>query len=187
VSAAPVSAPADGQTAITVTARVAASLPAGRRSVAFRTTLGQLTPAIVEADGSNLARAGLVSTTTGQARITATVDGATADTTAQFTLALPDRVIVAPDTVDLRSGGSTTIRVTLIRATGSVSPRLEVSYSATTSTGAPLGSFSRITLAENSLSTATFNVGTTTYLGPVTVTASVEGRATGTAVVQIVP
>jgi adhesin/invasin len=187
VSVEPSSGPADGVTPLLVTATVVAGLPAGRRTVAFRTSLGQLLPLAVDADGSNMARATLVSTTPGVARITATVDGSTAETTAQFTAAQPDRVFVAPDAVALKSGDSTTIRVTLIRATGSVSPRLEVSYSATTDSGAAIGSFSRVTLAENSVSTASFNVGTTTFRGPVTIRATVEGGATGTATVQIVP
>jgi len=187
VSATPSSAPADGATPLLVTATVAAGLPAGRRTVVFRTTLGQLSPLAIDADGSNMARTSLVSTTAGTARITATVDGASAETTAQFTAAFPDRVFVAPDAVELKSGGNTSIRVTLIRTTGSVSSRLEVSYAATTNTGAAIGSFSRITLAENGLSTATFNVGTTAYLGPITVMATVEGGASGTATLQIVP
>ena len=121
------------------------------------------------------------------ARITATVDGVSADTTAQFTPALPDKVIVSPDLVQLKSGGNTTIRVTLLRAAGTVSPRLEVIYTATTNTGAGLGSFSRVTLADTSVSTAVFNVDTTTYVGPVTITASVAGGANGNATLQIIP
>jgi adhesin/invasin len=187
VSAAPSPAPADGATAILVTATVAPNVPAGRRTVAFRTTLGQLLALTADADGSNMARASLVSTTAGVARITATVDGVTADTTAEFTAALPDRVIVAPDAVVLKSGDSTSIRVTLIRATGTVSPRLQVSFSAVTSTGVAFGSFSRVTLAENSVATAMFSVGTTAFTGDVTVAASVEGGATGTAALRIVP
>jgi hypothetical protein len=34
---------------------------------------------------------------------------------------------------------------------------------------------------------ATHNVGTSAYLGPVTITATVEGGATGSATIQIVP
>jgi hypothetical protein len=187
VAASPGAAPADGATAIIVSATVAAGLPAGRRAVAFRTTLGTVTPALIEADGSNVARTTLISTTTGTARITATVDGVSAETTAQFTTSLPDRVFVAPDSVELKAGGSTSIRVTLTRAIGIVSPRLEVSYSALTSAGVPVGSFSRVTLAENGSATVTFNAGAAPPLGLVTITATVEGGATGTATVQIVP
>jgi hypothetical protein len=187
LSASPSSAPADGVTAITVSAVISGSIPAGRRAVAFRSTLGQITPAVIEADGGNVARATVTSAVAGTARITATVDGATAETTVQFGAALPDRVFVAPDAVQLKSDGSTTVRVTLIRATGTVSPRLAVSYSAQTGGGAPIGSFSRVTLAESSVSTATFNVGTTPYLGPVTITATVEGGPAGSATLQVVP
>jgi adhesin/invasin len=187
VSNDPASAPADGATSIIVSAKVAAGLPAARRSVTFRTTLGLLLPtSIVEADGSNVARVSLVSSIAGTARITATVDGVSAETNAEFTPALPDRIVVAPDAVQLKSDGSTTIRVTLLRSPGNVSSRLVVSYSATTSTGASIGSFSRITLAEGSQSTAMFNVNTTSYVGPVTIRASVDGGASGTAVVDIV-
>jgi hypothetical protein len=55
------------------------------------------------------------------------------------------------------------------------------------SQGAVLGTFSRITLADNSTATATYSVGTTGYLGPVTITATAEGGAAGTAAIQIVP
>jgi hypothetical protein len=96
-------------------------------------------------------------------------------------------VFVAPDTVTLSSGGTSGIRVTLLRSVGAISPRLQVTFSATTSTGAALGTFSRVTLAESGVATATYNVNTTSYLGPVTITATVEGGATGTATIQIVP
>jgi adhesin/invasin len=181
------SSPADGVTPVTVSATIADAVPSGRRAVAFRTTLGVISPVAIEADGSNVARATVTSTATGTARITATVDGSTAETTVQFVPALPDRVLVAPDAADLQSGGTTVVRVTLARATGTVSPRLEVVYSATTNTGAAIGAFSRITPAESSVSTATFNLGTTAYTGPVTITARVDGGAAGSATLQVVP
>src|SRR4029453_16816293 len=103
-------------------------------------------------------------------------------TTAQFMAALPDRVFVAPDVSSLNTGASTTIRVTLVRTVGNVSSPLEVAYNATTTTGASIGSFSRVTLASGGVSTATFNLGTTAYLGPVTVTGAVQGT-TGSATI----
>jgi hypothetical protein len=187
VSVAPPSGPADGVTPLIISAAVAAGLPAGRRTVTFRSTVGQLIPTTLEADGSDIARASLVSTITGVARITATVDGTTAETTAQFTASLPDRLHLALDAAELKSGGSTSVRATLVRESGSIGPRLQVTYSARTVAGVEVGSFSRVTLAEDGISTATFNVGTTTYLGPVTVFATAEGGATGTATVLIVP
>jgi len=180
------SAPADGMSTILVTATVASNLPAGRRLVTFRTTLGTVTPAAIEADGSNTARATLTSTTVGEARVTATVDGVTAETSAQFAPSYPDRVFVAPDASTLQTGGSTNIRVTLVRTIGSVSSPLVVTYSATTNAGVSIGTFSRVTLASGGSSTATFNVGTAP-IGPVTITATVEGGTSGTAVILITP
>jgi adhesin/invasin len=181
------SAPADGISTILVTATVASNLPSGRRLVAFRTTLGTVTPAAIEADGSNTARATITSTTVGDARVTATVDGVTAATSAPFTAAYPDRVFVAPDASTLQTGGSTTIRVTLVRTIGSVSSPLVVTYTATTNTGASIGTFSRVALASGGSATVTFNLGATPYLGPVTITATAEGGTAGSAVIQITP
>ena len=192
VSANPGAVAADGASTIAIAASVSPSLPAGRRSVTFRTTLGQFLPGrigefTIEADGSNRALATLVGSTTGGARVTATVDGTTAETTVQFTTALPDTVFVSAAAAALRSGESTLVTVTLLRNVGEVSPRLQVDYSAVTNTGTPIGSFSGVTLGSNSVSTATFNVGPTAFLGSVTVRASVAGGAAGAASVQIVP
>jgi hypothetical protein len=106
LAASPAAVPADGVTAIVVSATIAANVPAGRRMVAFRTTLGAITPVAIDADGSNVARASVTSTGTGSARVVATVDGSTAETAVQFTMALPDRVLVSPDVAELKSGGS---------------------------------------------------------------------------------
>jgi hypothetical protein len=181
------SLPADGVSPLVISAEIARGLPAGRRSVAFSTTIGQLSPATIEADSTNVARTYLVSSTIGTARITATVDGTTAATTAELTPALPDSLHISLDDAELASGGSTTVRVTLLRENGTVSPHLRVSYTARTSAGASVGSFSAVSLAENAMATATFHVGTTTFLGSVTVRASAEGGAAATARLRIVP
>ena len=52
----------------------------------------------------------------------------------------------------IRCGGFTT-------QAGEVSPRLPVTYSAATSGGAPIGTFSGVTLSNQGVSSATFNVG----------------------------
>lgn len=192
LSASPASVPADGATPIAVVARIAAGLPAGKRTVTFGTTVGLFLPGrrgetTIDADGSNTAQATLVSTTTGEARLTATVDGTTASAIVQFDVALPDKLFVSPAAAALRSGESTLVTVTLLRDVGEVSPRLQVAYSAQTSSGASIGQFSGITLSNLGVSSATFNVGSTTYIGPVTIRASVSGGGSGTASVQIVP
>ena len=181
------SAPADGVTPLVISATVAPGLPSQRRTVTFSSTLGALIPVAVEADGSNVARTSLVSSITGTARITATVDGTTVETTVKFNPALPDKVHLSVDAGELRSGESTSLLATLIRTNGTVSPHLSVSYTARTSTNGAIGSFSAVTLAENAIATATFNLGTTTYLGLVTIKATAEGGETATATLRVVP
>ena len=192
LSLTPSTVAADGATPVSATARVAAGIPAGRRSVTFRTTVGRFVPGntdsfSIDADGSNAARAVLVSTATGVARVTATIDGTTSSATAEFTSALPDSLFVSVAASELRSGQSTQVNSTLLRSVGVPSPRLIVNYSALTPAGALIGAFSGATLStESGESRATFNVGPTTYLGPLTIRAAV-GNVVGTAIVQIVP
>jgi hypothetical protein len=192
VTADPAVVAGDGATSIILIARVAPNLPSGRRSVTFRTTLGQFLPGrrdefSIDADASNAARATLVSSAIGVGRVTATVDGTTADATVQFAVAMPDRIFVSPSASTLRSGESTLVTVTLFRNVGEVSPKLQVNYAAFTATGTSIGTFSGITLSNAGVATATFNAGTTRYTGPVTIRALTDGGASGTGTVQIVP
>jgi hypothetical protein len=192
VTAEPRSVAADGASTIAVIARVSPNLPGGRRSVTFRTTVGQFVPGqrgeiIVEADGSNQAQATLVSVAIGTARLTATVDGNTSETTVDFMVALPDSVFVSAAAASIRAGQSTAVTATLLRNVGEVSPRLEVAFSAVTAAGASIGTFSGVTLSDHGIASATFNAGATPYLGPVTIRASVSGAASGTTALTIVP
>lgn len=193
ISVDPSSSPADGASPVNVVAQVAAGLPVGKRSVTFRTTLGTFVPGnddsfTIDADRSNVARATLTSATPGLARVTAaTTDGTSAAANVTFTQSLPDSLFVSPAAATLKSGESTRVVVTLLRAVGAVSPRLQVSYSASTSSGASIGAFSGVTLSNaDGASEATFNVLTTTYQGPVTIRAAV-GSKEGTATIQVVP
>ncbi len=191
-SAAARSAPADGVTPLTVTAVVASGLPAGRRIVTFRTTVGVFLPNrggefAIEADSSDTARADLVSLTPGSGRVTATVDGTTAETEVQFTVALPDMIVVGISSTTLRSGGTAAITATLVRSVGIVTPRQLVEFSASTDQGASIGSFTGDPVAQSTTVSVVFNLGTTSYLGGVTIRASVGGTVVGTARVQIVP
>jgi hypothetical protein len=188
----PSSVAADGTTPITAIAQVAPALPSARRSVTFRTTAGKFLPGsgdsfTIEADGSNTARAVLVSAVTGVARVTATVDGTSASTTAEFTEARPDSLFVSVSAATLEADDSTKVTVTLLREVGTPSPRQQVTYTALTPGGVLIGAFSDIMLSNGSgESSATFNVGPTAYVGPLTIRASV-GSVVGTAVVQITP
>src|SRR6185503_1285887 len=126
----------------------------GRRSVTFRTTIGQFLPGrrdefAIDADGSNMARATLVSTAIGDGRLTATVDGTTAETNVQFIAALPDNIFVSAAAAALKSGESTLVTATLLRNIGEVSARLQVNYSAVTASGAPIGTSCGVTLSDH--------------------------------------
>lgn len=191
VSADPSSIAADGSSTMNVVAQVAAGLPAARRTITFRSTRGTFVPGsageiTVDADSSNTARATLVSTSPGPARVTAaTADGVSASTDVSFAQALPDSLFVSPAAATLPSGGSTRVVVTLLRAVGKVNDRLQVAYSATTAAGNSIGTFSGVTLSnDQGVSEATFNVLTTTYVGPVTIRAAVGGRE-GSATIEI--
>ena len=136
--------PADGVTPQTLTVRVASGLPAGRRLVTFRTTSGGFLPGragefSIEADGSDLAHADLVTLDAGTHRVTATVDGTTAETEVRFRTSLPDLVVITPSTGSLRSGGTTTLTLSLVRFAGTVAARLPVDLAAFTERGARSG------------------------------------------------
>jgi hypothetical protein len=184
--------PADGVTTVRITARVASDLPAGRRRVTFRTSLGGFVPGRVgefsaEADGSDSASADLSSLVSGEAHVTATVDGSTSETYVRFIPALPDRILLGISSATLRAGGSVTITVTLLRSIGTVTARLPVELSAETERGAAIGTFSGNAVAENGVASITFYPGQTLYVGAVVIRASVEGGAAGTARIDILP
>jgi hypothetical protein len=177
-------APADGATGVTFTATISSGLPSGRRSVTFRTdrgTFGGSPSVTLEADRGNDVSANLTSTIAGGALVTATVDGTSVQRTVVFNRAFPDGVSISADSGIIASGGATPVRTQLRREVGTPSTGLAFTYTAVTSTGASIGSFSRITTNTSPLeATATFELGTTAYLGPVTIRVTAEGGATAT-------
>lgn len=185
---------ADGSSAINFVARVAPGLSAERRKVTFRTTLGTFLPGkqdsfTIDADGGNTARATLVSSVVGSGRVTAaTGDGITAFADVAFLPSLPDSLFVSPAGATISAGESMVITVTLLRSSGQLSPQQQVTYSATTSSGASIGVFSGVSLTNSSnVSQATFNLAAgTAYLGVVTIRASSGGKE-GTATIEVAP
>jgi protocatechuate 3,4-dioxygenase beta subunit len=87
----PPQAPADGRTAVTVTADLTDLLgnPLAGQPVSFQTTLGQLSASSATTDASGLATVQLTSAQPGQATVTATADGQSSRSTVQFTPAAP--------------------------------------------------------------------------------------------------
>lgn len=196
LAAASASAPADDATRTTLTAEVAAGIPAGSRTVSFTTNLGTFAAtggatASAEADASNRVSVDLVSPAeVGEARITASVDGTSAEATVVFTTARPETVLVATDKFQLRAAAddSTQVTVTLVREVGTPTAGATVTYAAVDpATGADLGfTFRNRTLSDASgEATATLIAGDTPFRGTATVRASV-GSVTGSTEIQIV-
>jgi len=80
-----------------------------------------------------------------------------------------------------------TVRALDARRTESVPLRFTESATARWIARPPIGSLCGVTLGSNSMSTATFNVGPTAFLGSVTGRASIAGGATEAVSLQIVP
>ena len=184
ISVAPSSstAPADGASTTLITAQVAAGLPTGRREVTFVTTPpATLSRPTVTADASNRASVVLQSLrTTGPIRISATVDGTSADATVQLVPALPDRIIMSVNkpTVKANATDAVTITAVLQRDIGLVSTGTNVTFTAADLDGTPVGTFAQNSVSDaNGTATATFFPGVETAPGPITITAKVAGSA----------
>jgi hypothetical protein len=177
------SAPADGVTLTRITARIAAGLPSGKRTVTFSVTPNTVTisPSSQTADSGNQVFADITSLkVTGPVRITATVDNTTAQTTVQLVPALPDRIIMtsAAPTVAPTATDSVQITATLQREVGTVTQGTNVVFEALDVTGSKVGSFAQNSVTDaNGVATALFFPGLAATPGPVTITAKVDGAA----------
>ncbi len=186
-------APADGASTTLITAQVAAGLPAGRRDVTFVTIpLATLSRATVTADASNRASVVLQSLrTTGPIRISATVDGTSADATVQLVPALPDRIIMSANKPTVRPTATDAVTITAVlqRDIGLVSAGTNVTFTAADIDGTQVGTFAQNSVSDaNGTATATFFPGVDTLPGPVTITAKVAGAgATGTIRILVTP
>jgi adhesin/invasin len=189
--------PADGATLTRLVARVSPSLPAANREVTFRTTDGTFATnadatgreAKVKADAGNLAIVDLRSPTyTGSVGITATVSNVTQRASIEFTPAPPDTVFVqAPAAVARAGSTSITITVFLSRDRGQVSNNTVVTFTATDSSGATIGTFFNVVLAQPDTSdsstfkrlkaTAEFDPVDSAATGTATITATAGGRS----------
>jgi hypothetical protein len=196
LAASPDSAPADGVTAVHVIAAIAPGLAAGQRTVTFTTTLGafadsQARTTMATADSSNHATVDLASPSAGQARVTGTVAQTSAQTTATFTPALPDSIIVSPDKPAIKASldDSTTVTVTLLRSVGTVTKGTVVSYRVVDSQSRDLGFLIRSVSPSNDMgvSQAVVIAGNTSFRGTATIVATVAGAsAVGQANLEVV-
>jgi hypothetical protein len=194
--AAPATAPADGATISSFTVQLSPSLPLGT-SVQFQATAGLFKPenaATVTrtADGSYRVTADLASPTTlGTARVTATANNVSRQTTIEFQRALPNTITVATNgtfTVKPSTSQGVTVTGTFLRNIGTVTAGTVATFRATTSSGTPIGFFRDVTtVSAAGIATATFLAGETDYRGPVTITVGAEGTSvTGSTGITIV-
>ena len=195
---------ADGASRIAVFADVSAAIPADRRQVTFTTSLGSFAQtgnatATATPDAGNRATVDLVAPgTVGTARLTATVNGFSVQTSIAFGPAFPDAVVVTlnPTTLQQGGGGTSAIAVTVARlpGRGTVTDNLQLALSAVAKPGgAPLAlAFANVTLIKGQAATAAVGLGGETYTGTATIRArAVSGSTVGSAVgeqdLQILP
>ncbi|HKH48341.1 MAG TPA: hypothetical protein VKM72_27080 [Thermoanaerobaculia bacterium] len=191
--------PADGATLTPFSVMVGGSVPpdaTGQRQVQFTTTVGKLgadglMTLSVPVDAGNVATVDLESPaqiTTGHLR--ATINGVTRDVPLSFARALPQRITLITDvfTVNADATGQANLTATLSRDIGQVTDGTTVIFSAKGDDGdLPSTFFQNVTLTSGGTATAVFRPGATTYEGPVTITARVEGSdALGTVRLEIV-
>lgn len=172
-------APADGQTVIQVTARIAPELPQGDRTVTFTSTAGTLLQTSATADASNRATVDLrADTKIVTAVLRATVSVVTADTTVRFVRALPDYIIVSPAASTLKRDGTQQVLITvdLRRNVGTVTEGTVVKFSAVDQMDKAVALLFRDVKPSNANQTATANViaPADTPKGTVTIRAVVE-------------
>jgi adhesin/invasin len=198
-------APADGATLTRLVARVSPSLPAANREVTFRATDGTFATnttdatgreARVTADAGNVAIIDLKSpTNTGTVGITATVSNVTQRALIVYTPAAPDTIFLqAPASVAAAGATSITVTVFLSRDRGQVSSNTIVTFTARDSSGATIGTFFNVTLAQPDTSdgstykrlkaTADFDPVDSAATGTAIITATAGGRL-GTIQVRI--
>lgn len=197
ISTAAASGDADGVSTVAVFADVAAGIPSDQRAVTFATSLANssfVQPMPIAPNSSNRATADLKSTVVGTARVTATVNGFTAETTIDFGPARPDSVMVTldPKMLTQGGGGESTVSVTLARlpGRGTVTDNLQMIYSAVAkATGQSLQlSFTDQSLTNDQAASANVALGGEIFTGTATIRARVEGGSVvGEADLEILP
>jgi hypothetical protein len=192
------SAPADGQSMTALTADIAAGLPSTRRRVTFTTTLGSFVASDDPQQDGGLKRDTAVDATgdravvylrspsdrVGEAIVTASVDSSpavSATTSVRFVRAYPERVLLTIDkpTVLASFDSSVRVTVTLVRDFGVPTEGTVVTFLATDAAGTIRGSFTNVSRSSKTgVVLADFSPGPMAALGPLTITATVDGTTT---------
>jgi hypothetical protein len=181
--------PADGVIVMQVYADVAAALPSAARSVSFGTSAGKFvasgsTTTTVVASASNRATADLQAPTTPAiARVTAMVNGVTAETLVSFVISLPDSVSVDTSSFAVKANDTVTITASLRRNNGGkVTSGQNVTFRAFDKGGQSVGVFRNVKPSDDSgAATATFSPDGNALRDVVTIRATTVSAA-GTAI-----
>lgn len=189
---APAEAPADG--ASTTLFRVAVATGLAGQTVHFTTTQGTFagtasaptvdSPVLADSTASASLVSPLILV---DATVTASINGQAREAQVRFTRALPQQLVVTTDatTVSAAAGTKVTVTVRMIRDRGTVTPGTTATFTAA-SGGVAAGSFQSIGVSDSTGTlTADWFPGTTTPVGPVTITVRAEGGATASVVVQV--
>ncbi|HSK77387.1 MAG TPA: hypothetical protein VLQ45_13120 [Thermoanaerobaculia bacterium] len=194
-------APADGATILQVTATVASGLAGTDRQVTFTTTRGTFPLSNppnqqtiqATADASNRATVDLkAGTELDTAVIRATVAGVTAETRVRFVPALPDFIVLKPDSLTLKADNTAKVHLVaeLRRSLGHVTRGTVVQFSAVIAgTTTPVDLIYRNVTPSDANDEASADVFAPASAPKTTVTllATVPGGAVGRANIQIVP
>lgn len=176
------SIPGDGQSLITLIAKISDTAVANGRSVIFNTNqgtfIGGTTSISVTADANGFAIAYLKSSSyIGKVNLTAQVSNFIISDSVYFTKANPNFINVTIPQFSLIGdlAHSLTVTTQLLRDTGIVSPNFNVIYKSLDSTNTKvIGNFINITLSNSSgTSTALYSALDTLYLGKVNIYAKV--------------
>jgi hypothetical protein len=177
---------ADSASLSTFRVRIAAGLPAGKRTVKFTTTGGvfatnQQKTIDVEADQSHMATVRLRSPVErGSAHVTASVNGVTIGRDIQFVQAIAEEILVDAGASSIKPGAETTVTARLIRDTGVPSLNTAATFTSTKADSAnvTVGTFRGFALSNaKGEVTLTWSPGQTTYRGTVVIRVTAEGSS----------
>lgn len=176
---------ADGESQVRLIATIQADAPTHRRNVTFTTTGGTFSQGTasgvvtITADESGSAIALLKAPRDpGIIVVHASNGGPVSEETLTFVRALPERVDVDIDRFALKAGPTETLSVTIVlrRNSGKVTAGTPAQLRANTPDGTPIGLFGNVGVSDSEGAiVAKYTAGTTTYRGPVIITATATG------------
>ncbi len=189
VSAAAGEVLADGVASGEVSAKINSNAAQDRRQVTFKTSIGSFKGGsgdsiVVNGDAGLVAKAELVSTIAGDAKVSATIRGITtaAPATVSFVRALPTGIKVVVDSFVIYNeySSETLITATMTAGSGKPSKGQVVHFKVTFEDGVPVGTFlngiDSVACDASAKAQIRYSAGESTRLGNLTITASTTNQ-----------